>query len=178
MEKNKYGGVCDVLWANEKIYGLWYGMLRRCYDTEQQKRSRGKSYSDCKVCDDWMLYSNFERDVRKLPGYSQWYYADDMQLDKDILGGDSKEYSPKTCCFVPRAVNMAFMNKEHPNITANAIEANKTAYVLHKDDETLVFNSEKDACEYLGVVKCTVASCYRRGRKCKGYVIAKMDGEK
>lgn len=33
-------------------------------------------------------------------------------------------------------------------------------------------------CEYMGVVKCLISSCYRRGRKCKGYRIAKMDGER
>lgn len=44
-------------------------------------------------------------------------------------------------------------------------------YRLRKDDEELVFLSEKAACEYLGVAKCTVASCYRRNTKCKGYVV-------
>ena len=48
------------------------------------------------------------------------------------------------------------------------------------DLERLEFDSEKEACEYLGVKKCTVASCYRRGSKCKGYFVdrigAKMNG--
>lgn len=46
-----------------------------------------------------------------------------------------------------------------------------------KDGEVLIFESEKAACEYLGVVKCSISSCYRRGVKCKGYKIAKMDKE-
>ena len=56
-------------------------------------------------------------------------------------------------------------------------EMNKTGYVLEKDGEVLIFESEKAACEYLGVVKCSISSCYRREVKCKGYKIAKMDKE-
>ena len=44
-------------------------------------------------------------------------------------------------------------------------------YRLRKGDEELVFQSEKAAGEYLGVGRCTVASCYRRNVKCKGYVV-------
>lgn len=44
-------------------------------------------------------------------------------------------------------------------------------YRLRKNDEELVFQSEKAACEYLGVARCTVASCYRRNVKCKGYAV-------
>lgn len=44
-------------------------------------------------------------------------------------------------------------------------------YRLRKGDEELVFQSEKAAGEYLGVGRCTVASCYRRNAKCKGYIV-------
>lgn len=44
-------------------------------------------------------------------------------------------------------------------------------YVLKNGDERLKFNSEKEACKFLGVAKCTIASCYRRNRLCKGYSI-------
>ena len=42
---NKYGGISDIH-CDKRIYNLWYQMLRRCYDTEQHKRSRGSSYSE------------------------------------------------------------------------------------------------------------------------------------
>ena len=46
-----------------------------------------------------------------------------------------------------------------------------TRYTLIKNGERIEFNSEQDACEYLGVKKCSVASCFRKGYKCKGYEI-------
>lgn len=49
-----------------------------------------------------------------------------------------------------------------------------SVYRLDKDGESIIFNSEKDACEFLGVSKCSVASCFRRGTLCKGYSISRV----
>jgi len=49
-----------------------------------------------------------------------------------------------------------------------------TAYKIFNDKESIIFAKEKSACEYLGVSQCTVASCYRRGEKCKGYEIERL----
>lgn len=49
-----------------------------------------------------------------------------------------------------------------------------TAYRLTNERESITFESEKDACKYLGVAKCSVASCYRRNRRCKGYTIERI----
>lgn len=184
MARNKYGGVNDMPsgWTkdpqNKRVYTLWFGMLRRCYDEEQQSRSRGRTYTDCTVCDRWFYLSNFYADIQKLPGYSEWKSGGKMSIDKDLFSKGAKEYSPKTCCFVPSTVNIAERNHRNPTIQ-KAQEANKTQYVLTKGKERLVFLSEQEACEKLGVHKCSVTSCYRRGYKCKGYEIerigAKMD---
>lgn len=40
--------------------------------------------------------------------FKEWFdlnYIDGWELDKDILGDDSI-YSPETCCFVPRIINV------------------------------------------------------------------------
>lgn len=47
-------------------------------------------------------------------------------------------------------------------------------YQLSNDAETITFNSEKEACAYLGVAKCSVASCYRSGSRCKGYTVKRL----
>lgn len=49
-----------------------------------------------------------------------------------------------------------------------------TVYRLKKDGQTLDFHSEREACDFLGVAKCSVASCYRRNGKCKGWEIVKI----
>lgn len=47
-------------------------------------------------------------------------------------------------------------------------------YILSNGQQSVRFESEKDACKYLGVVKCSVASCYRRNVRCKGYSIERV----
>lgn len=183
MSKNKYGGINDMPsgWTkdsdNKRVYMLWFDMLRRCYDNDQQLRSKGRSYADCTVCADWFYLSKFYSDIQKLNGYNEWKINGKMSIDKDTYSRGAKEYSPKTCCFISISDNIAEMIKRNPNITHNANQTNKTKYVLSKELEEITFESEKEACEYLGVRNCSVSSCYRKGCKCKGYTIKRMDGE-
>lgn len=171
-------------WASEpqnnRVYRLWFDILRRCYDEKQLDRRKGKTYKNCSVCKRWFLLSNFYSDIQRLPGYPEWKIGRKMSIDKDLLSSGEKIYSPETCCFVPISVNIQEKNRRNPtNHFAN--EANKTQYILTKGNEKLVFQSEMEACEKLRVRRCSIASCYRRGCKCKGYDIervgAKMDEE-
>ena len=59
-------------------------------------------------------------------------------------------------------------------VEVNDMKHYSTVYELEKDGVILSFKSEQEACDYLGVVKCSVASCYRRGYKCKGYTINRI----
>ena len=77
----------------EKAYRAWKDMCRRC---EEQP-----AYTDCTVCDEWQ---DFE-------GFVDWYIGNcpgvnGFDLDKDILSVEEKIYSPATCAFVPRAINL------------------------------------------------------------------------
>ena len=51
--------------------------------------------------------------------------------------------------FVPASENIRDVSKRHHNITKNAIESRKTKYVLEANGVTLLFDSEKSACEFL-----------------------------
>ena len=48
-----------------------------------------------------------------------------------------------------------------------------TPYILEKEGVYYSFQSEKGACDFLGVSPCCVASSYRHGRVCRGYNIIK-----
>ena len=47
-------------------------------------------------------------------------------------------------------------------------------YKLTKDGTSVEFRSEAEACEYLGVKQCTVASCCRSKCKCKGHTVERV----
>lgn len=173
---NKYGGINDMPNCDKRVYGLWFQMLRRCYDSEQQERPRGRTYIDCEVCERWKLLSCFAKDIKRLDGYNDWLTKKGYCLDKDTKVKGNRLYSKATCCFIPYSENVRDVHRRNPENIERLHEARKTKYLLEKDGKILIFDSEKEACEYMGVVKCSISSCYRRGRKCKGYRIAKMDG--
>lgn len=91
-----------VLWICP-FYVKWRDMLRRCYDKSYIKRN--PTYNLCYVCDEWLVLSNFRK----------WMEARDWegkQLDKDILIEDNKVYSPETCVFVDKKVNMFLTDRK------------------------------------------------------------------
>ena len=180
MSMNKFGGVNDMPGGftktkiGKRIYALWFGMLRRCYDTTQHERKRGKSYSSVVVCDRWFYLKNFYEDIQKLEGYDYWVDSGNMSLDKDIYAQEvTKIYSPKTCKFVTDTENIQEMN-ERCNTIEKAREFTKSIYILFKGDEYHIFETEKDACNFLDVKQCSVAGAWRDKGKCKGWNVVRI----
>ena len=88
-------------------YICWRDMLRRCYSAKYQEKQ--PTYKGCRVCDDWLYYSNFKN------WYDKSYYEVEnktSQLDKDILIKGNKVYSPDTCVFVPNFINLLFTKRQ------------------------------------------------------------------
>ena len=82
---------------HRKAYGVWALMKNRCYN-EKLKDMR-KSYSGVTVCDEWMIFDNFKH----------WFienYINGSQIDKDAVSPGNTIYSPSTCCFVTRHINI------------------------------------------------------------------------
>ena len=84
----------------EPIYSAWKSMLVRCYSKKYQET--GRTYKGCKVCEEWLVFSNFY-EWATANGFRKGYH-----LDKDIISKGNKVYSPDTCCFVPIEINSLF----------------------------------------------------------------------
>lgn len=78
------------------FYIKWANLLKRCYSESVWKRH--PSYKNCKVVDEWHLFSTFKAWMEK----QDWK---DKHLDKDILFPGNKLYGPETCIFVTPEVN-------------------------------------------------------------------------
>lgn len=87
------------------IYKRWLAMLKRCYDPKTLEKQ--PTYKEVSVCDEWLCYDTFR----------EWFiknYVEGYQLDKDILSVGTKIYSPETCVFVPKEINLLFnVNKNN-----------------------------------------------------------------
>lgn len=103
-------------------YRIWYDMIRRCYDLKYEQNK--KSYTECYVCEEWKYFSNFKTwfDAHKNE------YANEYQLDKDILCKGNKVYSPQTCCFVPNEIN-SLIKKYPKKETPTGITIHKEKYI-------------------------------------------------
>lgn len=95
----------DIICHSDKRYTLWHSIIRRAYSAVYHEDK--PTYKDVEVCDRWKRFSNFAEDIVKIPFYEKCV-TNGYELDKDILGGDLKVYSPETVCFIPRSVNIFF----------------------------------------------------------------------
>ena len=135
-----------------KPYMIWQGILSRCYSQVSNKYH--SAYLECFVADYWHNFQNF----------AKWYeenYIEDFQLDKDILFKGNKEYSEKTCCFVPREINIQFAkNNKNRGEYAIGVSYHNNKYEAsmgrkltkvhlgHYDTEAEAFLAYKKAKEY------------------------------
>ena len=85
-----------LIWACP-FYQAWRNMLDRCYSNKLQEQQ--PTYKGCSVTDEWLTFSNFKNWMEKQDFV-------DKQLDKDLLFEGNKVYSPETCVFVTKSVNM------------------------------------------------------------------------
>lgn len=108
----------------KKSYECWNSMIKRCY----KDRKTNHSYVDVFVCDEWLIYANFEK------WYEENFYNIDgetMCLDKDILVKGNKIYSPSSCCFVPHNINILFI-KNTKGKSYNGVYFNENGKVKRK----------------------------------------------
>lgn len=117
--KRIYGVACigntisKIKGIKKDSYKVWYAMIQRCY---KECNTVKKTYKDVFVCDEWLCYENFEK------WYDKNYYKIEnevMNLDKDILIKGNKIYSPSTCVFVPKRLNILFVNTDNKNVIKN-----------------------------------------------------------
>lgn len=79
-------------------YQKWVNMLDRVYGNTDRP-----TYRHVKVCEDWLSFANFKMWMEK----QDWF---GKELDKDLLGNGDL-YSPNTCMFVSKKVNMLLQLK-------------------------------------------------------------------
>lgn len=79
-------------------YIKWKSMFMRCYSEEHLKKY--PTYNDVTVCKEWHNFQNFAKWFHEDSNYQEGWH-----LDKDLLAGDVKAYSPVTCVFIPEELN-------------------------------------------------------------------------
>jgi len=84
-------------------YEDWNSMLKRCYNSEEAK----KSYKDKYVVDMWHNFQNFAEWATSQRNFGRKGW----DLEKDLLIKNNKVYSPETCVYLPREINSFIKRK-------------------------------------------------------------------
>ena len=80
----------------DPAYAAWKYMLRRAYSLDIHDKF--PTYIGVTVCDEWHSFSAFRK----------WWlsnYRDGGHLDKDLLSVGNREYSPRSCVYIPGWMN-------------------------------------------------------------------------
>jgi hypothetical protein len=119
MSVTPYYPICDSVVSDYKVDGVWqkntcvagYWFSTRSYQAWFNMRQRVKggqsgklpSYANTAICPEWASYEAFSDWCNAQP----WFYLKDYQLDSDLLSSSGdKQYSPETCSWLPREVNI------------------------------------------------------------------------
>ncbi|EGF0806017.1 hypothetical protein IBO29_003916 [Salmonella enterica] len=104
------GGVASINGKHTRAYKTWGTMLQRCYDDKYQ--SKYPTYKGCTVCERWLCFANFDKDIKHLKGFAEWSDpVNGYSLDKDILIPNNRVYSPDACMFVSNFDNVSDSHK-------------------------------------------------------------------
>lgn len=79
------------------FYQTWCSMLCRVYSKHYHKRH--PTYIGSSVCKDWIYFSKFK-------AWMEMQDWEGKQLDKDLLVAGNKTYSPETCVFIDKSLNL------------------------------------------------------------------------
>ena len=113
-------GVVDLK-EHKKELNVWRFMIERCYN---EKHDNYKTYGGIgvRVCDEWLCFENFLKDICKIKGYDKTKFENkEIVLDKDMdfdLSG-TKVYCLKYCRFVKQKDNFQEMLTRRKQTTSS-----------------------------------------------------------
>lgn len=97
--------------THDKELKLWHNIISRCYKKEYTDDDSQKCYKDVTVCDDWLNFQNFCKDIETLQNYDMWKNDSSFAIDKDGLIEGNKVYCKEACRFIYCGDNTRLSNK-------------------------------------------------------------------
>jgi len=141
-----YLGSVSIENCKKNAYNHWSSLIRRSYDPKYHEKK--PTYKDVTVCEEWHNFQNF----------AEWFdknYIEGYDLDKDLLSGNKKVYSPETCIYIPKHLNSFMTNVRSDNTSGEtgvswSNAANKWAARINFDGKNKnlgVFVNKHDASD-------------------------------
>jgi hypothetical protein len=163
--------VCKVNGKLTREYSLWCAMMNRVYNEKQLEHHT--AYRDVTVHERWHSFSNFLEDLPELKGYKLWSEGNDYELDKDLLqqGVEYKVYSPETCMFIPREVNIRVKPNGNGRLKKEK-QPKKVIRLTHIESGMYMdYKKQEQVADKLGVTQSYVSRLIGKQKEYKGYKI-------
>lgn len=150
-DKNIYGVACRgrepsrSTLLNKVAFKRWYAMIERCYcETSINYKSYGKK--GVFVNDRWLCFENFMQDLELIDGYDyDKYIKGEIQLDKDTICKNNKEYSFDKCRFIDKTLN----KKTQPT-------KKKTFVAISPDGNEYIFDNQNECARQFNLTARTI----------------------
>lgn len=122
----------------KRAMSIWVGMLSRCYHPNLLERN--PTYADCSVAEVWHNFQNFVL-------WFENFYKEGWEIDKDLMSENGKIYSPETCCFLPKKLNLLLSELDKDSCGFYSDKRNKVkTYTVRYNGENLgTFRNKEDA---------------------------------
>ena len=88
------------------VYMKWKSIINRVYSKKALVKK--PQYEDVQVCPEWLYFTKFKSWFLDQRGWDN----KDFQIDKDLLSGELKIYSPETCVLVPKEINFFLIGSD------------------------------------------------------------------
>lgn len=141
---------------NFRIYDLWRHVILR---TTEKFWAKYPTYSGTTVCDEWLVLSNFVRDIQECDGYEFWKNNPGQQImfDKDVKVPGNKHYCKDKCSFISHTESNRDVYERNPDVVRKASAAFADKYGMRinaievNTGDVIVFDSQKEAGRKLGI---------------------------
>ena len=149
---------------HRKVYDMWKGMWKRCYDPSNGNYSR---YYLSIIYDDFRIFSNYYNWIKSQPRFEEFCSTcDDIMwsVDKDIKVKDNIHYFPEFMTLCPHKENARAAHSRYPIIGINITDNTILLYKSANDAQRLTANDMKFS-------KGAISDCCKgaRDHKHKGY---------
>lgn len=123
---------------NKKLYSIWNGMVRRCYEKDINGNFTKYGKRGVVVCERWLCFEYFLEDSDKIEGYDEdLINSGKLQLDKDYKNCEGKEYSLENCIWIDKSLNCKFQK-----------DKGQRDIIIKKDNIFYIFSSIREMCRY------------------------------
>lgn len=141
-----YEGIGKYSYKTDKFAARsWRGIITRGYSVIE--RLERPTTEDVTVCEEWHNFQNFAEWATQQKGYG----IKGFEIDKDLLILNNSNYSPETCCYIPREINTRLPKRyaSHDKVYYYKQEGLYKAYYTEADNKRKsIQGTDKEALAY------------------------------